>query len=542
MEADIAAVEVEDWQQELFSWLCYAAIVMAIILTTAAALAGHTPEAFMLLFLTAVIITNRLADYGLRRHGLYWRSVVFVGGNAISFNILLLLDGPMASFFPYSLLFLVSLAGLMRQPYTALATAVVGVASGVIFIIMGESSLMRLVGPAFLAFSVVGLIAYNNAEIISRLQWAVVASDKTRLRRDELFASEQALAHANKALAGTNKQLAVARATLEETNGELERRVAARTAELRKSEKRYRYLFTQSQTNLRRTEALYTAARALSKFDDLPRILDTIVDSVAEALSANAVSLITLDQEKREVVHFAKGGKGAARVDVVAYDELQAGLTGWALRHGQPVLSPKEIPDLREEEAVRQRRQMTGTGGVMVAPLVYRQRILGTITAMNLRQDDDFSEEDLSLLAAMADQATAAIENGRLFMEIQAHLRQLERTNAELFRLSQLKDELLVAYGRFVPHEFLNLLHKESIVDVRLGDQIEQEMTILFADVRDFTALLERMAPKESFDFVNQLLGIIGPAIRRHGGFIDKYTGDGIMALFPTTAAARRLY
>ena len=94
-------------------------------------------------------------------------------------------------------------------------------------------------------------------------------------------------------------------------------------------------------------------------------------------------------------------------------------------------------------------------------------------------------------------------------------------------------ENLLSAYSRFVPKKFLQFLRKESIVDVQLGDQIQQEMTILFADIRSFTALSESMTPGENFNFINSYLRRVGPTIRHHSGFIDKYIGDGIMALFP---------
>lgn len=92
-----------------------------------------------------------------------------------------------------------------------------------------------------------------------------------------------------------------------------------------------------------------------------------------------------------------------------------------------------------------------------------------------------------------------------------------------------------IAYGRFVPHEFLRFLGHKSIVDVRLGDQTLQEMSIMFADIRNFTTLSEEMSPKENFDFLNSYLSVVGPVIRKHNGFIDKYIGDAIMALFPET-------
>jgi class 3 adenylate cyclase len=97
-------------------------------------------------------------------------------------------------------------------------------------------------------------------------------------------------------------------------------------------------------------------------------------------------------------------------------------------------------------------------------------------------------------------------------------------------------ENLLGAYGRFVPHELLRLIGKGSILDVKLGDQSQKNMTVLFSDIVGFTSLSETMTPKENFNFLNSYLGRMGPEIRAHHGFIDKYFGDAIMALFPETA------
>ncbi|MBD1940280.1 response regulator [Microcoleus sp. FACHB-68] len=96
--------------------------------------------------------------------------------------------------------------------------------------------------------------------------------------------------------------------------------------------------------------------------------------------------------------------------------------------------------------------------------------------------------------------------------------------------------KLTLAYGRFVPHNFLNFLSRESIIEVQLGDQVLKEMTVMFSDIRDFTTLSEAMTPKENFNFINSYLSQVGPVIRQHRGFIDKYIGDAIMALFPESA------
>ncbi len=86
---------------------------------------------------------------------------------------------------------------------------------------------------------------------------------------------------------------------------------------------------------------------------------------------------------------------------------------------------------------------------------------------------------------------------------------------------------------RFVPRDFLSLLSKESLVDFNLGDHVEAQMSVLFADIRNFTQISEGMTPAQNFEFINSFLTQIGPIIRHHGGFIDKYIGDAIMALFP---------
>ena len=92
------------------------------------------------------------------------------------------------------------------------------------------------------------------------------------------------------------------------------------------------------------------------------------------------------------------------------------------------------------------------------------------------------------------------------------------------------------SYARFVPREFLEQLGKDRIIDVGLGDQVQREMTVLFSDIRNFTRMSERMTPAETFNFINQYLGAMEPAISGHSGIIDKYVGDAVMALFPHRA------
>ena len=96
--------------------------------------------------------------------------------------------------------------------------------------------------------------------------------------------------------------------------------------------------------------------------------------------------------------------------------------------------------------------------------------------------------------------------------------------------------KITAAYSRFVPHDFLGFLNRDSIVEVKLGDRVQKEMTIMFSDIRSFTSLSEGMSPKENFNFINDYLSRVSPVIRTHNGFIDKYIGDAVMALFPDSA------
>jgi class 3 adenylate cyclase len=71
---------------------------------------------------------------------------------------------------------------------------------------------------------------------------------------------------------------------------------------------------------------------------------------------------------------------------------------------------------------------------------------------------------------------------------------------------------------------------------VKLGDHTQMEVTIFVSDIRGFTTISEKMTPAENFAFINEYFNIASPTVREHHGFVDRYTGDAIMALFPRQA------
>ena len=107
-----------------------------------------------------------------------------------------------------------------------------------------------------------------------------------------------------------------------------------------------------------------------------------------------------------------------------------------------------------------------------------------------------------------------------------------KKSEAERIKLTNELLQLNLAYSRFVPRQFLQLLNKESIIDVQLGDQVQQQMSVLFSDIRNFTTISEMMNPEDNFKFINAYLSRMEPLINANNGFIDKYIGDEIMALF----------
>ena len=166
---------------------------------------------------------------------------------------------------------------------------------------------------------------------------------------------------------------------------------------------------------------------------------------------------------------------------------------------------------------------------VLCTPLMKRGQITGVIYLENNLTTGSFTPDRLNVLKVLSAQMVISIENATLYKQLNESLEhQIELSNKQV--------ELTTAFSRFVPKEFLSLLEKKSIVDVQLGDQIEKEITVMFSDIRGFTPLSEQMSPQENFNFINSYLRQMNPAIREYNGFIDKYIGDAIMALFPTNA------
>lgn len=162
---------------------------------------------------------------------------------------------------------------------------------------------------------------------------------------------------------------------------------------------------------------------------------------------------------------------------------------------------------------------------------------------MMLRTRQPVLRMTYSLFGIFRDEETWAA----VFMEGLGELGTWERRLVELFcanatvaldnhRLLARDAALTRAFARFVPEPLLGLLGRDAAA-AQLGDQIQREMTVMFVDLREFTSRAEAEGPAATYEFLNKFFAEIVPEIEASGGVVDKYLGDGLMALFPDSAA-----
>jgi diguanylate cyclase (GGDEF)-like protein/PAS domain S-box-containing protein len=195
------------------------------------------------------------------------------------------------------------------------------------------------------------------------------------------------------------------------------------------------------QSSLKRLEVLYEVTRTGITAQNPVELLQEIVNHIAQGLPADRATLITFDLLAKKITNVVGGGSGANYVvRSIAYDELMAGLTGWAIRTGEVVLSPKGTVDPRESPAVQKRRAETNCGSIIVAPLHHQHKTFGTLTLINLPNEPDFTASDMELVKAIASQVSLAVDKITLEENLHRNNEQLSALNRTMLDLLNQRD------------------------------------------------------------------------------------------------------
>jgi len=256
----------------------------------------------------------------------------------------------------------------------------------------------------------------------------------------------------------------------------------------------------------RRLAALYDVLKVMASDFDLTKRMADVLDKTMTLMEAERGFLLLRDE-----------ASGELRVSVAREmgQDLEAsspsmGIAGKAAIDGEPVLmaSSADDEDLGRRASIIQQRIMSA----MAVPLKLEDRTLGSIYIDTRKPGVVFNEEDIELFASLAAPSAMAIDNVRLYEQ----MLEGEKKRANL--------------SRFLAPAIVDQVLKEDSV-LELGGA-KQEVTTVFCDIRGFTPIAERMSPDTLVELLNEHFTAMNEIVFRFQGTLDKYLGDGLMAVF----------
>src|SRR5215467_8343045 len=254
---------------------------------------------------------------------------------------------------------------------------------------------------------------------------------------------------------------------------------------------------------------LYEAGKALNAKLELEDICEQVI-SLACLIEGVERGFVMLFNERGDVVQqsevrYRDPASSEKRPQII----LSQSVLELIRKERQPIL----IEDVSADERFSgsESLKISGLRSAMCAPLVGKEQLFGVLYVDNLERPAAFTQDELNVFALVAAQAGAAVDNAMAHEKIAQQA--LQRSALERF-LSPEVVEMVVANP-----------------DIRLGG-VNQEVTVLFADIRGFTTMSEEMEPGRVVEILNEYFTRVTDVIFDNGGTLDKYIGDAVMAVF----------
>jgi len=258
--------------------------------------------------------------------------------------------------------------------------------------------------------------------------------------------------------------------------------------------------------------ALYEMSKTLGSVFDLNAIFEKATDIIFRSTPADRVVALLAEEGNEDanltpIAMRARDNKLEAHARRLSIGRT---ITRKVMRDRVALLSQDAASD--EQFAGVDSIVSQGVRSTICAPLVAETRVHGALYADRLDPFAAFKPDDLELISAVAAQTAIAVENAR------AHER---LAREEVARAN---------YSRFLP-EYVVKQMLENPDSFKLGG-LSQTITILFADIRGFTRISEHAPPEKIVGLLNRYFSAMTDIIFAHGGTLDKFLGDGLMALF----------
>jgi len=260
-----------------------------------------------------------------------------------------------------------------------------------------------------------------------------------------------------------------------------------------------------------RLRIAHELARSVGNELDLDKLLQKILDKAFELLPADRGVILLMDDSGQPVPRVAKQRKGADGDEIV----LSNSIINEVIREKQAVLSSDATIDSRFSGA--HSIIMQGIRSTMCVPLLHGDALLGIMNLDSQIATNAFTEKDLRIFTGIATQAAIAIQNARLARKIEHEA----RTRAQFQRF-------------FSPSMVQQMVEGKLKLD---GVGETRDVTILFADIRGFTAMTENADAHGIVELLNDYFEVMVEVLFRFDGTLDKYVGDEIMALFGVPVA-----